>query len=113
MKNCDDSMKCPSANDVTCEECKRLSLQDKRNEIESMIQLGSEAMRFVLNREKNLIKLSFPTDLLELYFLSVEEMDELRDELAAGKIDYEKIKYEAADACAYLFKIIEVCGRMK
>lgn len=95
-----------NANDVTCEECERLF---KIQSNEELLLSGVEAMRTVLNRPKNLEKPPIDGDLFELYFKTTGETDELRDELAAKEIDYEKTMCEASDACVYLFGIIKTC----
>lgn len=76
---------------------------------EAIIASGSEAVRVVLNRPKNIEKGPFSKDLFTLYQLAADEMGELWDEVERHRDRYEAIMYEAADACAFLFAIIDEC----
>lgn len=78
---------------------------------EALISTGVEAVRTVLNRPKNLVKGPFPEEIEELYGLALGEINELEDEIFIGSHNLEAIKYEAADACAYLFALIAACDK--
>lgn len=78
---------------------------------EPMISAGLKALYEVLNRPKNQEKPPFGGDLKELFHLASLEIIELSVELNLPPLDLEAIKYEAADACAFLFAIIAECDR--
>ena len=74
--------------------------------IATLVTQGAAVVRTVLLRPKNLAKDDFSENIEELFLHAEIEMRELKDEIL--KKDYTKAVYEAGDAAAFLFAIMQV-----
>jgi hypothetical protein len=76
-----------------------------------LIRRTIRAMLERLDDPKNSCKGNFPVDITEIVDLYREEIMELEAELMAKSLDWERVRYEAADLAVCLSFLIAECDR--
>lgn len=83
-------------------------MRDNTKLLDSMVSAVLER----LNDPKNMLKGDFPDKLVEAIRLYRLEHDEIMQELLSYPPDFEKIRYEAADAIVCLSFVIQITDRL-
>ena len=79
--------------------------------VPELLKQSNQAMAERLTDSKNVKKGDFPENMTDIMGFFMGEIDELWAEVDSYKIDYSRIREEAADTMVYLAFLVRLCDK--